>query len=333
MNITVILIGILGITLGGGWLVDGISRLARAFGISQLVAGLTVVTIVTAGPELLISVNAASRDAAGLVLGTVAGANIANIGLVLGLGGLVAGGLPIATGVVRRAAPVLLVVAAAVYGLLWLGEMSQVMGFGLIAAFIVFYVGMLVVLRHDATVAQIATAEMQQAVPLQTDDRLLLDDPHLLNGGVRVNRLWAFVQFVAGIIVLLTGVNYIVEGALEMVTQLDANEVAVGATLVALATSLPELVAVMMAVSRRQPDVALGNIIGSSVANLMLVIGVAAVVQPLWIARRALMFEFPVMLGLMLLLVLVVIDRKLSVWESLLYVVAYAAFLYGVWVI
>ncbi len=334
MNVTLMLLGILAVTIGGAWLLDGVSRLARSYNISQLVVGLTVMTLVTATPELLVGINAAREGAGGVVLGTVAGANIVNIGLVLGLGGLIARGLPIATGLVRRGIPTLLIVTLVIYGLMWADALNRVVGGVLVAAYVVFMVGIVWLLRRDAAVKRLATAEMQRIAPLDTQETLLADDNKLLQTGAnRVNRPLELVRMLVGVVLLLLGSDYLVQGALEMAGQLDVNAVAVGATVLALATSLPEFVAVLLATARKQPDVALGNIIGSSVANLLLVLGVAALVAPLAVDRRALWYEFPVMFALMVMLLPVVIDRRLAMWESAAYVGAYGLFIYGIFVL
>lgn len=334
MNVTLMLLGILAVTIGGAWLLDGVSRLARSYNISQLVVGLTVMTLVTATPELLVGINAAREGAGGVVLGTVAGANIVNIGLVLGLGGLIARGLPIATGLVRRGIPTLLIVTLVIYGLMWADALNRVVGGALVAAYVVFMVGIVWLLRRDAAVKRLATAEMRRIAPLDTQETLLVDDNKLLQTRAnRVNRPLELVRMLVGVVLLLLGSDYLVQGALEMAGQLDVNAVAVGATVLALATSLPEFVAVLLATTRKQPDVALGNIIGSSVANLLLVLGVAALVAPLTVDRRALWYEFPVMFALIAMLLPVVIDRRLAMWESAAYVGAYGLFIYGIFVL
>ncbi|MFZ4813835.1 MAG: sodium:calcium antiporter [Phototrophicaceae bacterium] len=332
MNLTVVLIGLIGLYLGTNWVVDGASRLARSFGVSELATGLVLVTLITASPELLIGINAALNGADGLIFGAVAGSTITNIGLVLGLGGLAAGGLKISTTLVRRGVPVMFGIGVIVYAVLWLIPLSRALGVVFILAYIGFVVFMIWQIRRDDGLHELARQQALEGT-VNPADRLLATPSDSLPQHERINRVFEGFRLVAGIVFLLFGADAIVTSGANITAQLGASAVVVGVTLVAVATALPELVAVMAASDRRLPDVALGNVIGSSVANVLLVLGVAALVNPLTVDPRILRYEFPVMLGFMALMLLIVADRKLTVWESAFYLVLYVAFFVGIFLV
>ncbi|MEM6281526.1 MAG: hypothetical protein AAF787_04975 [Chloroflexota bacterium] len=332
MNITVVLFAILGMYISGNWLISSISKLARSFRISQLVAGLTIVTLVTSVPELTIAINAAAEGASGITLGTVAGSNIVNLSLIIGISGLLAGGMRIATGLVRRGIPVMIGIAVVVYVLLWVDQFSRPMGVVMLIVFLSLNIAGVYFLRRDAAIRQLTTTEMKTLAPFRTQDLLLIDDNALLPGEM-VNRPWQITRMVLAVLLLLVCANALVQNALIFRDQLGANEVAVGSTVIALAASLPEMVAVIVAVNRKQSEVALGNIVGSSIANLLLVLGIATTITPVVVDPRARLYEFPVMLVLMLLLIPVALDNRLRVWEAAGGLLAYAAFFAGVFVL
>ncbi|MEM6526788.1 MAG: hypothetical protein AAF653_00760 [Chloroflexota bacterium] len=332
MNITVVLFAILGMYISGNWLISSISKLARSFRISQLVAGLTIVTLVTSVPELTIAINAAAEGASGITLGTVAGSNIVNLSLIIGISGLLAGGMRIATGLVRRGIPVMIGIAVVVYVLLWVDQFSRPMGVVMLIVFLSLNIAGVYFLRRDAAIRQLTTTEMKTLAPFRTQDLLLIDDNALLPGET-VNRPWQLTRMVLAVLLLLVCANALVQNALIFRDQLGANEVAVGSTVIALAASLPEMVAVIVAVNRKQSEVALGNIVGSSIANLLLVLGIATTITPVVVDPRARLYEFPVMLVLMLLLIPVALDNRLRVWEAAGGLLAYAAFFAGVFVL
>jgi len=334
MNITVVLFAVLGMYISGNWLITSVSRLARSFKISQLVIGLTVVTLVTSIPELTIAINAATENAAGITLGTVAGSNIINLSLIMGISGILAGGMRIATGLVRRGIPVMISVAVVVYILLWIDRFSRPMGVVLLVTFLFLNIIVVYILRRDAAIRRLQTSEMDKFAPFRTQDMLLQDDSSAsAEPRQRISRPAEIIRLILGILLLLLCANALVQNSLILRDQLDVNEVAVGSTVIALAASLPEMIAVIIAVHRKQSEVALGNIIGSSTANLLLVLGVATTIQPLWIDPRARLYEFPVMLLLMFLLIPVAMDNRLRVWEATVGIIAYVAFFAGVFIL
>ncbi|MEL7236488.1 MAG: hypothetical protein AAGK74_18435, partial [Chloroflexota bacterium] len=300
--------------------------------ISQLVVGLTIITLVTSVPELTIAINAAAEDAHGITLGVVAGSNIVNLSLILGISGVLAGGMRIASGLVRRGIPVMIGVAVVVYLLLWVDMFSRPMGAAMLILFLSLNIAGVYFLRRDAGIRALTTSEIRTLAPFRTQDLLLLDDSHLLPGE-KVNRPWQFTRLVLAVLLLLLCANALVQNALILRDQLGANEVAVGSTIIALVASLPEMIAVIVAINRKQAEVALGNIVGSSIANLLLVMGLATTISPIVVDPRARLYEFPVMLVLMLLLIPVALDNRLRVWEAAGGLVAYVAFFAGVFVL
>lgn len=336
MNLTVVAIGLLGLYIGSGWLVDAASKLGRSVGVSQLMVGLTIITYLTTGPELLISLNAANRGADDLALGVLVGSNIINIGLILGVTGLVAGSMPIAIRLVRRAIPMMFGLALGVYLILRFVPFTIVWAIALVVIFFVFNITMIVLLRRDQTFKQLSTQEMRAVVIENGGAGLLADDKASvleIAEKMKVNRPWELTRLVAGVLMLMVGSDYIVKGGLNIAEAIGANPVLLGSVFIAAIASMPEFISALRAVEHDMPDVAMGNLIGSSLTNLLLIIGLLGIVTPIEAPARLLNYEYPVMLALMAAMIWVALDGKLSRLEASLYVVGYLAFLIGAFVL
>jgi cation:H+ antiporter len=318
LNIGFVLAGLLGLFLGGNWLVDGASRIARAIGVPPLIVGLTVVSFGTSAPELMVSVRAAMTSSSGIALGNVVGSNIANVGLILGMTGLIA---PIAVRVslVRREIPIMIAISTLAYFLILDSQVGRLDGVLLLAGFVVFNLAMLYITLHR-TAEQRAADDAADKFPEQGEINLLLE--------------WG--RLILGIAVLLAGAEFTVRGATAIAQTLGVPEVVIGLTLVAFGTSLPELAASMIAAFRGQSDIAIGNVIGSNIANLLLILGMTSVIQPITIqepggfspyVRGMLSFDYPLMLAFALLVLPFTLDRVLNRIEAAFFLMVYASFI------
>lgn len=314
-DVLLVIIGLVALYFGGGWLVQGASRIAVAFGISAIIIGLTIVAIGTSAPELLVSLSAANRGDAGIALGNVIGSNIANIGLILGLTGLIA---PIAVSqtLVRREIPLMIFITIASCVLIVDGSISRFDGVILFSGFIAFnaffyFLAQRQYKEHEAEEAAME-AELGHDIPDPGDDVRI---------PIELGRL------IVGVIALAFGAEWLVEGASNIAAALGVPDIVIGVTMVAFGTSLPELAASLTAAFKGESDIAVGGIIGSNIANLLLVLGATAIVLPFEIMEGLTTFEFIVMIAFAILLLPFARNKVLSRLESGIFFVVYVAFI------
>ncbi len=306
----------LALLLGGGEaLVRGSVAVAGRFGVSPLVIGLTLVGFGTSTPELVASLQAALLGSPGIAIGNVIGSNIANILLILGLSAVI---LPLAIGreAFRRDGVVLIVAAGLLLAAVLTGELSRWAGAVfvlLLLAYTLYAFWSERAARSDAAsaAAEVHIAGVDVVAPAKT---LSLAVALGLTGG--------------GIAAVLVGADLLVQSAIEVARMLNLSEAVVGLTLVAVGTSLPELATSIMAVARRQSDVAFGNIVGSNIFNVLGIAGVTALVKPIPVPQEIVRFDIWVMLAASALLILFAvtgwrIDRR----EGAFFLLAYVAYL------
>lgn len=290
-------LGLLILLLAGDALVKGAVNLSLRVGIPALIVSLTIVAFGTSAPELLISVNAVLDDKPGLALGNVVGSNTANILLVLGIPAILSV-LHTSTCNTRKTYVFMLVGSILFIALAFLGEFTLVSGLILLA--VLAYVltdAFLEAGRHRRETAALALADSEEGEDIEGADP---DMPW-----------WQIVVFlVLGLIGLPLGADLLVDNASIIARQYGVSDTVIGLTLVALGTSLPELATTVMAALRKQADVALGNVIGSNMFNLLAIIGITAVIGPIPVDPEFLQFDLWVMLGASLLIVPFVFFRQ-----------------------
>lgn len=252
----------LGLLIGGAWvLITGGTRVAAVLGLPPVVIGLTVVAFGTSAPELFVSVLGAMKGSTGLVLGNVIGSNVANLGLILGLAALLRP-VTLEKVLLRTELPFMLVVSLVFAALAWDGSLSRPEGGILLAGFALF-MGWTVLNRDRGAV-----------VPLPPEVKI---SPERRGRELTVGSL----QVVAGVAALAGGGQLLVDSAVRIALQFGVSETVIGLTLVAVGTSLPELATTIVAAFRRESDMAVGNIIGSNVFNILAVAGPVGLVWPL----------------------------------------------------
>lgn len=284
MIIALQIIGGFLLLLGGAEvMVRGAVALARRFGISTLVIGMTVMAFGTSAPELLVSLNAALSGAPGLAVGNVVGSNIANILLILGAAALVT---PIAcvSTELRRNGLILLAGTLIFSALSFRGVVDVWSGAVLLIAFSYFL--------WNSYKREAAGEGAAGGMAGEVGD----------SGMPPANLLVAVLMFLAGLAALLAGSELVVRGGVAAARLFGVSEAVIGLTVVALGTSLPELVVSVVAAYRGHPDVALGNVVGSNLFNVLGVIGVVAVITPVTVEARVLNFDLWIMIGATLLL-------------------------------
>lgn len=282
MDLLSLVIGIALLFGGGELLVRNASALARVWGLSPMVVGLTIVAFGTSSPELAASLTAALQGSPQIALGNVVGSNSANIALVLALVALVRP--PTATAsFLRREVPIMVGGAALLVVMLVGGVVGRAEG-SLLLLLLVAY--LMVLLRPGEEKAEVREAFAQE-----------------YGGAPRVSTWNAALLVVLGLALLVGGANLLVIGATSLARGFGLPEMVIGLTLVAVGTSLPELATSLVAAAKRQPDIALGNIVGSNIFNVLGILGATAVTRPLRVPFEVVAIDLWVMLGLSVLLV------------------------------
>lgn len=272
---------------GADWMVRGAARLQASLGLSPIVIGLTVVSLGTSAPELVVSLLATLRGSADIAVGNVLGSNLANMGLILGSAALVRP-LLVAERVVKREIPIMIVLT------LLIGPMIMDEQIGR-------FDGVLLVLFMGVYLAYVLHRGRKANVPISPVYSHLADEMRIqTRKGVRVGA----GLLVAGTLGLVLGGRAIVESAIFLSRGLGISELGIGLTVVAVGTSLPELATSVMAAARKQTDIAVGNVIGSNIFNLAGVLGITGIIKPITVDPGVLWVEFPAVVGLSFLVLL-----------------------------
>lgn len=313
MTFGYLLAGLILLVAGAEILVKGAAKLAAQFGIPPLIVGLTVVAFGTSAPETAVSVQAALDGSGDLAIGNVLGSNIANVLLILGVTALIAP-LIVSRQLIRLDVPIMIGASLLAFALAWDGALSKLDGAILFASIIGYTAFLIISSRRDKQNA--ADDEFAKEYGLHEAPK-----PYawLIN----------LALVVVGLVLLVSGSNFLVTGAVSLARALGLTELVIGLTVVAVGTSLPELATSVLAVVRGERDIAVGNIVGSNIFNLLCVLGLAALVSPapILVAANALIFDFPVMIGVAVACLPIFFSgHRINRWEGLLFLAYYAAY-------
>ncbi len=282
-----LLLGGLMLYFGAEWLVRGAAGLARALGVAPLVIGLTVVSYGTSAPELAVNIIASTSGSSELALGNVVGSNIANIGLILGLTALIAP--PSVDGsLIRRELPLLVLATMALPLVLLDSVVGRIDAAIFAAGALLFTYAAFKWAGRDPNTAD----EMPEEVP-ETRSRLLLSG-----------------LLIVGLVALVGGGKLFVTGAVQIALVLGMSERLVGLTIVAIGTSLPELAASLVAALRGHSELAVGNVVGSNIFNILLILGVTGLIHPIAGSIDAMKFDLSVLVAVTLVCVLFMRRRR-----------------------
>ncbi len=310
MNFLFLAIGVVLLTVGGEALIRGALSSARRLGVSPLLSGLVIVGFGTSAPELVVSVDAAIHQRPDIAIGNVVGSNIGNILLILGICGLIT---PLAVKPLALRRDAVMVVAASILFLVLVGGRMLTAVDG-----VIFLLVLLAYLAwayrsersNNAPSAELHMAEAEELVSLPTSVIL------------------TSAAIIGGLLLLIAGSQVLLIGAIGIAEHFGVSEAVVGLTLVAVGTSLPELSISVIATLRRHADVAVGNILGSNIFNLLGILGVSALLQPLPVHARILQFDQWVMLGSSLLLLLFLFTgRQVSRLEGGILLTGYGVYI------
>ena len=258
-----VITGLIILCIGGYAIVSGGVSLAKKFRISSMVIGLTVVAYGTSTPELAAAILATFNSHTELILGNIVGSNISNIGMVIGISAIFAP-LLISKITVRRWVPIMIGVSLLVIAMSYDGEISQVDGVILIAVLIGF------------TIYTIKTVKKQRVGENQTVD-IEHAEGELFLSRYRIETFPKALTLIGiGIILLFFGGHFTVDGAVGVAESLGLSQIVIGIAIVGIGTSLPELITSVIAIAKKQTDIGVGNIVGSNIYNILLILGVAS---------------------------------------------------------
>ena len=275
-------------------LVYGAAALARNFGISPLVIGMTILAMGSSAPEMMVSATAALDGKTDTAVGNVLGSNIANIALILGITALIKP-LSISSGVIRRELPLMIGVTLLAGALLWDNHLGFYEGVLLFVLFAAFLFAMLQISRSEKKNGDAFLDEQESEVP------------------EGVSNPKAAMWVVVGLIILPLAANMLVDNAVVIAKFFGMSDLVIGLTIIAVGTSLPELAASLAGVMKGEDDMAVGNIIGSNVFNILAVMGIPGILNPSILSEFAMGRDFWVMLGVSLLLVIMALGKSRSV--------------------
>lgn len=309
LSVLFVIIGVLLLTSGGEALIRGSLAAAKRVGVSPLLSGLLIVGFGTSAPELVVSIDAAVNERPDIAIGNVVGSNIGNILLILGMCALIAP-LAVKPLVLRRDG--ITVVAATILFLVLVGGSALARSDAaiLLLALAAYLIWAYRTERSGSVPsAELHKAEAQEVTSLPT------------------TTLRIAAAIVLGLALLVVGSQVLLKGAVDIAESLGVSEAVIGLTLVAVGTSLPELSVSVIAAFRRHADVAIGNILGSNIFNVLGILGVSALLQPLPVHERILQFDQWVMLGSALILLLFLYTgRRLSRLEGGLLLLGYVVY-------
>jgi len=309
LNILLLGVSLVMLYVGAEWLVRGSARIARQLRIRPMVIGLTVVAFATSAPEAVVGISGSVQDHSEIVLGDVIGANIANVGLIIGLSSLVSP-LVVRSKAWRQELPVVLLAQVLLFVFClngWLGRAEGVCLMGVLVSF---------------TLVMVLTAKDREAVVLPPEAMAAHGRP-----------AWNVLLIAGGVAALATGGGVLVPAASVVARAAGMSELAIGLTVVAFGTTVPELAASTTAARQGEGDIAVGNAVGSVLLNTALVLGLASTIRPMGVAWEVVWVKLPVMIALVLALVpLMRTGFRVTRWEGGFLLACYLGFVaYSLW--
>ena len=279
-----LLAGFFFLVFSADFFVKGTSAIARNLGVSPLIIGLTIVGLGTSAPEMLVAGMASIQGNTGLATGNAVGSNVANIGLVLGITALVSPIL-IKSSLLKRELPILLAISIASYLLVIDGDLSRLDGLILITGLIAFLYWLLRSAQQNKRQREdVLAAEFEDEIPSNLSTKA------------------ASFYAISGLIGLIGSSKLLVWAAVNIALLFGVSDLVIGLTIVAIGTSLPELAAAIMSVIKKEPDLAVGNVIGSNAFNLLAVLCLPGLLHPGTVDPQLVSRDFPIMLGFTLFL-------------------------------
>ena len=310
-NISVLILGLVALTFGAEGLVRGSASLAIRLGLTPLIIGLTIVAFGTSTPELVVSLGASLNNQADISIGNVVGSNIFNIGIILGLTALLCP-VKVSLQVIKHDGPIMIAVSLFALFLITEGTISRLAGIVLFTV-LVAYTGFTIWLAKKEVSAEIER-QFQDGVPSQSKS-LYID----------------LLFIVGGLLLLVAGSHLLVVSATDIARFIGISEAVIALTIIAAGTSMPELATSLVAALRYQPDIAVGNVVGSNIFNILGILGVSSIAKPLS-ATGITGLDLWVMVAFAIaLLPMMYTELKLQRWEGGLLLVGYVVYIWVLW--
>lgn len=301
-----ILGGLTGLFLGGEGLIRGSSSLAIRVGISPLVVGLTVVAFGTSSPELLVSLKAAIMGSSSIALGNVIGSNIANIALILGLSAVITP-IEVHANVIKREIPIMIVVSLLLIFFLLDGTLGFIEGLIFIILLIAYtVVNILLSLKENKEIEK----EFEEGLKS------------------RLNIPLATLFIIVGLVLLFFGADLFLKGAVSLAKMFNVSDAIIGLTIVAVGTSLPELFTSIVATIKKESDIAVGNVVGSNIFNILSILGISAIIVPISSSQISIIDLGAMLAAALILLPLSYTGFRISRLEGLLLLIGYFAYIF-----
>jgi cation:H+ antiporter len=302
-----LVLGLIALFIGAEGLIHGSSTLALRVGITPLVVGLTVVAFGTSTPELVVSLKAALIGNSSISLGNVVGSNIANIALILGISAIIKP-LDVHANVIRREIPIMIVLSILLIVLLIDGELSLIDGIIFVAGIVTY------------TIMNISMARKEKNAEVENEFKKGLKT----NFSVSVS----IIIIVGGLGLMILGANLFVKSSISIAKAIGVSDAIIGLTIVAIGTSLPELITSIVASYKNESDIAIGNVVGSNIFNILGILGITAIVMPLSSAGIS-YIDFGVMLfSALILLPLSKTGFRISRIEGIALLTGYIIYIY-----
>lgn len=304
-SVTLLVLSLFALYIGAGWLVKGSSEIALKANISNLVIGLTIVAFGTSAPELLVSINASLTGQGDIAIGNIVGSNIFNIAIILGLSAAIQP-LQAKRQLTRIDIPLLILSTILLTVLFWNGKLERLEGFIFLVGIILYTVFSLYYSRKHEKKQEETNGELEKQ-----PDSLYKD----------------VLYIVAGLAILIFASHLLINNAVSIAQELGVSEAVIGLTLVAAGTSLPELATSVVAALKKNPDIAIGNIVGSNLFNILAIAGTSSIIHPI-VAKNVNYIDLLVMLVLTLLLLpLAKSGQKISRAEGWVLLIIYLCYL------
>lgn len=314
LSFVILILGFIALVWSADRFVFGAAALARNFGVPTLIVGLTIVAMGSSAPEMMVAAQAALADKTDTAVGNAIGSNIANILLVLGLTALLRP-LSVGSGILRREMPLLVIVSLAAWYIVSDNHFSFVEGVLLLFGFAAFLLALIIITKrgggdNDDPFVSEACEEVPNNIPTQK----------------------AVFWLIVGMILLPISADYLVGAAVDIAKYFGMSDLLIGLTIIAVGTSLPELAACVAGVLKKEDDLALGNIIGSNIFNILAVLSIAGIINPSVLDANIASRDIFIMLGATLLLILMSLSltgqRRINRLEGGILVASFVGYIY-----
>ncbi len=294
LAVSLLIVGLVLLVWSADKLVYGAAAIAKNVGISPLIIGMTILAMGSSAPEMMVSATAALNGKTDTAVGNVLGSNIANIALILGISALVKP-LSISSGILRRELPLMIGVTLLTGVLLWDSHLGFYEGVLLFVLFAVFILAMIKISRSEKNKNDALIEEQESEIPEGVSNKS------------------AAMWLIIGLILLPVSANLLVDNAVVIAKYFGMSDLVIGLTIIAIGTSLPELAASLAGVLKGEDDMAVGNIIGSNVFNILAVMGLPGILHPSVLSPYAMSRDYWVMLAVSLLLVVMALGKSHSI--------------------